>query len=141
MLAGVGSHICILSGINLICCLLGLSCVQTRSSFNRSWNEVSFEISILFMMMWLCCAHFHDNLVILCCLQENMSVNEIEAAIHTDSKHADKLRSVYSSRETADCGYVIFKRLKFLGSRRSFEMLKRVSGENNSNVYELLIRA
>ncbi|EXB74916.1 hypothetical protein L484_018625 [Morus notabilis] len=73
--------------------------------------------------------------------QENMSVNETEAAIHTDSKHADRLRSVYSSRETADRGYVIFKRFNFLGSRRSFEMLKRVSGENNSNVYELLIRA
>ncbi|GMN63321.1 hypothetical protein TIFTF001_032404 [Ficus carica] len=75
------------------------------------------------------------------CLQENMSVHEIEAAIHTDSKHADRLRSVYSSKETADHGYVIFKRIDFLGSRRSFEMLKRVSGDNNSNVYELLIRA
>lgn len=73
--------------------------------------------------------------------QENMSVHEIEAAIHTDSKHADRLRSVYSSKETADHGYVIFKRIDFLGSRRSFEMLKRVSGDNNSNVYELLIRA
>ena len=74
-------------------------------------------------------------------LQENMSVHEIEAAIHTDSRHADRLRSVYSSRETAECGYVVFKRIDFLGSCKSFEVLKRVSGDNNSNVYELLVRA
>ncbi|CAK9187997.1 unnamed protein product [Ilex paraguariensis] len=73
--------------------------------------------------------------------QENMSANEIEIAIHTDSRHADRLRSVYSSKETAARGYVEFKRMDFLGSRRSFEMLKRVNGDNNSNVYELLIRA
>ncbi|PRQ27390.1 putative BRCT domain-containing protein [Rosa chinensis] len=73
--------------------------------------------------------------------QESMSVHEIEAAIHTDSKHADRLRSVYASKETAERGYAIFKRIDFLGSRRSFEMLKRVNGDNNSNVYELLIRA
>ncbi|CAK9149847.1 unnamed protein product, partial [Ilex paraguariensis] len=72
---------------------------------------------------------------------ENMSANEIEIAIHTDSRHADRLRSVYSSKETAARGYVEFKRMDFLGSRRSFEMLKRVNGDNNSNVYELLIRA
>lgn len=70
-----------------------------------------------------------------------MSASEIEAAIHTDSRHADRLRSVYSSKETAELGYVIFKRIDFLGSCRSFEMLKRVAGDNNSNVYELLIRA
>lgn len=85
------------------------------------------------------------NLVVLTfdspSLQENMSGHEIEAAIHTDSRHADRLRSVYSGKETAQRGYVAFKRIDFLGSRRSFEMLKRVSGENNSNVYELLIRA
>ncbi|EOY30082.1 BRCT domain-containing DNA repair protein [Theobroma cacao] len=73
--------------------------------------------------------------------QENMSAHEVEAAIHTDSRHADRLRAVYSSKETVDCGYVNFKRIDFLGSRKSFEMLKRVSGDNNSNVYELLIRA
>ncbi|GMI94955.1 hypothetical protein like AT2G26270 [Hibiscus trionum] len=74
--------------------------------------------------------------------QENMSGHEIEAAIHTDSRHAERLRAVYSSKEAAECGgNVIFKRIDFLGSRRSFEMLKRVSGDNNSNVYELLIRA
>lgn len=74
-------------------------------------------------------------------LQENMSVPEIEAAIHTDSRHADRLRSIYSSKETVERGSVMFKRIDFLGSRRSFEMLKRVNGDNNSNVYELLIRA
>lgn len=70
-----------------------------------------------------------------------MSVEEIEIAIHTDSRHADRLRAAYWSKETADDGHVELKRIDFLGSRRSFEMLKRVSGENNSNVYELLIRA
>ncbi|XP_011657362.1 uncharacterized protein LOC101211759 [Cucumis sativus] len=73
--------------------------------------------------------------------QENMSDHEIEMAIHTDSRHADRLRSVYCSRETTESGCVVFKRIEFLGSRRSFEMLKRVSVDNNSNVYELLIRA
>ncbi|KAL1337691.1 hypothetical protein AAHE18_10G157000 [Arachis hypogaea] len=73
--------------------------------------------------------------------QENMSNQEIEAAIHTDSRHADRLRSVYRSKETAERGFVLFKRIEFLGSRTSFEMLKRVTGDNNSNVYELLLRA
>lgn len=70
-----------------------------------------------------------------------MSVHEIEAAIHTDSRHADRLRSVYSSKESVERGFVNFKRIDFIGSRKSFEMLKRVNGDNNSNVYELLIRA
>ncbi|MBA0852030.1 hypothetical protein Goshw_000259 [Gossypium schwendimanii] len=73
--------------------------------------------------------------------QENMSAHEIESAIHTDSRHADRLRAAYSSKETVECGYVIFKRIDFLGSRKSFEMLKRVSCDNNSIVYELLLRA
>ncbi|KAF7817339.1 DNA topoisomerase 2-binding protein 1 [Senna tora] len=73
--------------------------------------------------------------------QENLSAHEIEATIHSDSRHADRLRSVYSSKETAERGFVIFKRVDFLGSRTSFEMLKRVTGDNNSNVYELLLRA
>ncbi|XVE97782.1 hypothetical protein REPUB_Repub03eG0048400 [Reevesia pubescens] len=73
--------------------------------------------------------------------QENMSAHEIEPAIHTDSRHADRLRAAYSSKEAEECRYVIFKRVDFLGSRKSFEMLKRVCGDNNSNVYELLIRA
>ncbi|XP_022868539.1 uncharacterized protein LOC111388109 [Olea europaea var. sylvestris] len=69
--------------------------------------------------------------------QENMLTEEIEVAIHTDSRHADRLRAVYSSKQNT----LEFKRINFLGSRKSFEMLKRVSGDNNSNVYELLIRA
>lgn len=73
--------------------------------------------------------------------QENMSRMEIEVAIHTDSRHADRLRSMYASKEVAECGYMELKRIEFLGSRKSFEMLKRVPGDNNSNVYELLIRA
>ncbi|KAK4789770.1 hypothetical protein SAY86_017074 [Trapa natans] len=71
--------------------------------------------------------------------QENMLDHEIEAAIHTDSRHADRLRSVYASKDSTEP--VIFRRIDFLGSRRSFEMLKRVNGDNNSNVYELLIRS
>lgn len=66
--------------------------------------------------------------------QEHMSAEEIEFAIHTDSRHADRLRSAYS-------GSLEFKRIDFLGSRKRFEMLKRISGDNYSNVYELLIRA
>ncbi|KAJ9550650.1 hypothetical protein OSB04_014695 [Centaurea solstitialis] len=73
--------------------------------------------------------------------QENMSKLEVELAIHTDSRHADRLRSVYASKEAADRGYVEMKRIEFLGSRKSLEMLKRVPGDNNSNVYELLTRA
>ncbi|KAH6837098.1 hypothetical protein C2S53_016270 [Perilla frutescens var. hirtella] len=73
--------------------------------------------------------------------QENMSSEEIELAINTDSRHADRLRSIYSSKETADRSHIEFKRIDFLGSRKSFEMLKRVPGDNNSNLYELLMRA
>ncbi|XP_071737075.1 uncharacterized protein [Rutidosis leptorrhynchoides] len=73
--------------------------------------------------------------------QENMSKMEVELAIHTDSRHADRLRSLYASKEAAECGFVEIKRIEFLGSRKSFEMLKRVPGDNNSNVYELLTRA
>ncbi|KZV31659.1 hypothetical protein F511_00463 [Dorcoceras hygrometricum] len=73
--------------------------------------------------------------------QENMSAEEVEVAIHTDSRHADRLRNAYCSKAAAEVGYVEFKRIDFLGSRKSFEMLKRVSGDNNSNVYELVIRA
>uniref|UniRef100_A0A453KUE1 DUF6699 domain-containing protein n=1 Tax=Aegilops tauschii subsp. strangulata TaxID=200361 RepID=A0A453KUE1_AEGTS len=74
--------------------------------------------------------------------QENMSTDEINVALHTDSRHADRLRSLYASAECAERGFVVaFKRIDFLGSRRSFEALKRLSRENNSNVYELVIRA
>ncbi|KAJ4951167.1 hypothetical protein NE237_027999 [Protea cynaroides] len=73
--------------------------------------------------------------------QENMSSDEVDAAIHTDSRYAERLRTIYVGIETAEAGYVRLKRIDFLGSRKSFEMLKRVSGDNNSNVYELLIRA
>lgn len=66
---------------------------------------------------------------------------EIEVAIHTDSRHADRLRTVYCNKEASDDGYMVFTRIELLGSRKSFEMLKRVNGENNSNVYELMIRA
>ncbi|CAH8319365.1 unnamed protein product [Eruca vesicaria subsp. sativa] len=73
--------------------------------------------------------------------QEDLPDHEIEVAIHTDSRHADRLRAVYCNKEESDDGYMIFPRIELLGSRKSFEMLKRVNGENNSNVYELMIRA
>ncbi|CAN6204574.1 unnamed protein product [Urochloa humidicola] len=73
--------------------------------------------------------------------QENMSTDEIDMALHTDSRHADRLRSLYSSAESVEKGVVAFKRIDILGSRRSFEALKRLNRENNSNVYELVIRA
>ncbi|KAM0823679.1 hypothetical protein ACQ4PT_070714 [Festuca glaucescens] len=72
---------------------------------------------------------------------QNMSVDEINVALHTDSRHADRLRSLYASAESVEKGFVAFKRIDFLGSRRSFEALKRLNRENNSNVYELVIRA
>ncbi|KAL9677228.1 hypothetical protein QQ045_005456 [Rhodiola kirilowii] len=73
--------------------------------------------------------------------QENLTAKEIEIAIQTDSRHADLLRLLYSSKEAAKRGSVAFKRLHFLGSRKSFKMLKRVPGDAYSAVYELLIRA
>lgn len=74
-------------------------------------------------------------------MQENLTNDEVGVAIHTDSRHGDRLRSIYISRESIDNGFVAFKRIEFLGSRKSFEGLKRISGENCSNVYELVIRA
>lgn len=56
-----------------------------------------------------------------------MSEEEIKVAIHTNSM----LKG----------GKTVFKRIQFLGSRKGFEMLKRVSSFNCSNVYELIIRA
>lgn len=70
-----------------------------------------------------------------------MTRSEIALAIHTDSRHADRLRSIYSSKVTTEYGLVEVKRINFLGSRRIFGMLKRVSGNNIDNVYELLTRA
>lgn len=70
-----------------------------------------------------------------------MSAEEMDMAIHTDSRHADRLRALYASQESVDQGFMAFKRIEFVGSRRSFESLKRISGENNSNVYQLVIRA
>ena len=56
--------------------------------------------------------------------QENLSPDEIEVVIHTDSKHADCLRHLYASNEALDLGYVSVKRSEVLGSQRSFEALK-----------------
>ncbi|EFH53566.1 hypothetical protein ARALYDRAFT_484825 [Arabidopsis lyrata subsp. lyrata] len=70
--------------------------------------------------------------------QENMSEEEIKAAIHTNSRQSEKLRAVDSMMKG---GKTVFKRIQFLGSRKGFEMLKRVSSFNCSNVYELIIKA
>lgn len=64
-----------------------------------------------------------------------MSVEEIKAAVHTNSRHSVKLRAAMKGGKTAS------KRIEFLGSRKGFEMLKRVSSFNCSNVYELIIKA
>ncbi|CAE6074980.1 unnamed protein product [Arabidopsis arenosa] len=69
--------------------------------------------------------------------QENMSEEEIKAAIHTNSRQSEKLRAVDSMIKG---GKTVFKRIQFLGSRKGFEMLKRVSSFNCSNVYELIIK-
>lgn len=73
--------------------------------------------------------------------QENMTDLEIEVAIHSDSRHADRLRSLYASSDSVKKGFVSFKRIDFMGSMRSFESLKRLSGESNCNIYQLLLRA
>ncbi|CAJ2643739.1 uncharacterized protein LOC123894189 [Trifolium pratense] len=103
------------------------------------FSEIGPSTRTFFSHNGFTCLQVLDNIHAF--YQENMPSHEIEVAIHTDSRHADRLRSVYSSKETAERGYVMFKRIEFLGSRTSFEMLKRVSGDNNSNVYELLLRA
>lgn len=74
-------------------------------------------------------------------LQEKMPAEEVALAIHTDSKHADSLRSLYASKDASAARAPPVKRIDFLGSRRSFEVLKRVPGENYCSVYELVIRA
>ncbi|KAG0476183.1 hypothetical protein HPP92_013024 [Vanilla planifolia] len=85
------------------------------------------------------CVQILDNIFNF--YQENMSSNEVQVAIHTDSRHADRLRSVYSSKESLEQGYVQFRRIDFLGCRRCFEALRRIGGEHNSNCYELLLHA
>ncbi|CAN6451451.1 unnamed protein product [Victoria cruziana] len=71
--------------------------------------------------------------------QENMPADEIELAINTDSRYADQLRSIYASKRSIENGFVSFKRLDFLGTRKNFEHLKRVGGESGSHVYELML--
>lgn len=73
--------------------------------------------------------------------QEYMTPGEVEVAIHSDSKHADKLRTVYADKETVEQGYISLKRCEFLGSRKCFEGLKRSGRENTSQVYELWLGA
>ncbi|KAK8581888.1 hypothetical protein V6N13_144882 [Hibiscus sabdariffa] len=126
----------------------------TRSLTEREKNELMFKNNFLTILFPVdrfsemgpsARTYFSDNgftcLQILDYIyafyQEDMSVDEIKAAIHTDSRYADRLRSAYER------GYMAFKRIDFLGSRKSFEMLKRVGGDNSSssNVYEVLIRA
>ncbi|OAP02265.1 hypothetical protein AXX17_AT3G37440 [Arabidopsis thaliana] len=70
--------------------------------------------------------------------QENMSEEELKAAIHTNSRHSEKLRAAVSVMKG---GKNVFKRIQFLGSEKGLEMLKRVSSFNCSNVYELIIKA
>ncbi|KAL5995134.1 hypothetical protein ACLOJK_025192 [Asimina triloba] len=111
------------------------------NNFSRSLRERTFFSDGGFSCLQLLdhiYAFYQGGIVII---EDNLSADEIDAAIHTDSRHADRLRLIYASKESSEHGYVTFKRIDFLGSRRSFEMLKRVSGDSNSNVYELVIRA
>lgn len=134
------------------------SFVNSRAMTESEKNEVVFKNHILtilfpvdrFSEMGPCSRTFFSDKGFTCLkvldhiykfYQENMSDQEVEVAIHTDSRHADRLRAVYSSKESAEQGYLTFKRIDLLGSRKSFEMLKRVNGDNTGNVYELLIRA
>ncbi|XP_052210023.1 uncharacterized protein LOC127813213 isoform X2 [Diospyros lotus] len=103
------------------------------------FGEVGPSSRTFFSDKGFTCLQVLDNIYTF--YQENMSAQEVEVAIHIDSRQADQLRSVYSSKETAEQGCVAFKRIHLLGNRIYFEMLKRVNGDNNSNVYELLIRA
>ncbi|KAI5072324.1 hypothetical protein GOP47_0012430 [Adiantum capillus-veneris] len=73
--------------------------------------------------------------------QEHLTPGEVEVALYTDSKHADKLRTAYASKEAISLGHVSVKRFEFLGSRKSFEGLKRVGRENTGHLYELLLAA
>ena len=66
-----------------------------------------------------------------------MLPEEIDAAIHTDSKHADRLRAMYTSDEVDELGYVPMLRAEFIGSRRQFEGLRRIGQEPTSPIYEL----
>ncbi|KAJ4958915.1 hypothetical protein NE237_026026 [Protea cynaroides] len=103
------------------------------------FGEMGFSSRTYFSDSGFTCLQVLDHIYAF--YQENMSSDEVDAAIHTDSRYADQLRSVYTSKESSKLGYVRFKRIDFLGSRKSFEMLKRVNGDNNNNVYELLIRS
>ncbi|XP_078444702.1 BRCT domain DNA repair protein isoform X2 [Wolffia australiana] len=73
--------------------------------------------------------------------QEKMTEEEMNVAIHADSEQAEALRSFYASAELSDPRSEKFKRIEFLGTRRSFEILKRVGGENFCSVYELVLRS
>ncbi|KAF9617918.1 hypothetical protein IFM89_039170 [Coptis chinensis] len=47
----------------------------------------------------------------------------VNFAIHLDWKHANRLRSTYVDKESLESDNVQFKRVSFLGTVRSFEML------------------
>ncbi|KAJ7527411.1 hypothetical protein O6H91_16G053200 [Diphasiastrum complanatum] len=71
--------------------------------------------------------------------QGHLSDDEIQVAIHSDSKYAHKLRMLYAAKKTVEKGYVPMKRSDFLGSRKNFEGLKRTSRKNTGQTYELLL--
>ncbi|XP_024540276.1 uncharacterized protein LOC9634765 [Selaginella moellendorffii] len=68
--------------------------------------------------------------------QEPLSEQELNVAINTDSKHADKLRALYAARGSSND---VMKRHEFIGGRRCFDGLKRLSRENTGQIYELLL--
>ena len=70
-----------------------------------------------------------------------MTPEEVEVALYTDSRHADKLRGAYVSKEALTLGHVPMRRYEFLGSRKSFEGLKRIGSDNTGHIYELFLTA
>ncbi|KAJ7514958.1 hypothetical protein O6H91_23G066700 [Diphasiastrum complanatum] len=70
----------------------------------------------------------------------NLSAEEIQVAIYTDSRHADRLRAAYTDLKFAKLGYVPVKRCDFIGSRKIFKGLKRLGKENTGQIYELCLQ-
>ncbi|KAJ7548443.1 hypothetical protein O6H91_07G012200 [Diphasiastrum complanatum] len=69
--------------------------------------------------------------------EEYISFDEIQTAVYTDSKYADKLRTIYATPETIELGYVPVKRSTFIGGKKLFGGLRRLGSENPCQIYEL----
>lgn len=72
-----------------------------------------------------------------------MTDEEVSLAMHTDSKHAERLRAMYVAQPMDDRQSVrpLMLRWEFLGSRRSFEGLQRTSRDASGQVYDVVLSA